>query len=150
MRRSPRTAPARTDRGDGARSARRRAAVRAGGPNWLVESFIETVPLTGGGERCGGTLAPTLRRHVDGASTYLVEQLEYGFIPAMADVGGARTPGVEPAGAGCRSVGRQPAPCRRTEVMSDRRNVVHDAGAISPLPRSISGVGSTTWRDGPA
>jgi levansucrase len=51
-------------------------------PNWLVESFIETIPLAGGGERFGGTLAPTLRLQVEGASTYLVEQLGYGFIPA--------------------------------------------------------------------
>ena len=52
-------------------------------PNWLVESFIETIPLDGGGERFGGTLAPTLRLQVEGANTYLVEQLDYGFIPGM-------------------------------------------------------------------
>jgi levansucrase len=46
-------------------------------PNWLVESFIDTLP----GEIFGGTLAPTLRIEVDGASTYFVEQLDYGFIP---------------------------------------------------------------------
>ncbi len=56
-------------------------------PNWLVESFIETVPLAAGGERFGGTLAPTLRLAVDGASTYLVEQLGYVFIPALRDAG---------------------------------------------------------------
>ena len=50
-------------------------------PNWLVESFIETVP-TPGGERFGGTLAPTLRLEVDGASTALVERLGFGYIPA--------------------------------------------------------------------
>jgi levansucrase len=54
-------------------------------PNWLVESFIETVPIAGGGERFGGTLAPTLRLQVDGASTYLVERLDFGFIPALID-----------------------------------------------------------------
>lgn len=58
-------------------------------PNWLVEAFIDRIPLPGGGERAGGTLAPTLRLEVDGANTYVVEQLDYGFIPAMANVGGA-------------------------------------------------------------
>jgi levansucrase len=56
-------------------------------PNGLVESFIETVPLAGGGERFGGTLAPTLRLQVDGASTYLVERLDFGFIPSVTEVG---------------------------------------------------------------
>jgi levansucrase len=58
-------------------------------PNWLVEAFIDRVPLPGGGERSGGTLAPTLRLQVEGSNTYVVEQLDYGFIPAMANVGGA-------------------------------------------------------------
>jgi levansucrase len=58
-------------------------------PNWLVESFIETIPLADGGERFGGTLAPTLRLQVEGANTYLVERLGYGFIPALRNVGGA-------------------------------------------------------------
>jgi levansucrase len=58
-------------------------------PNWLVEAFIDRVPLPGGGERSGGTLAPTLRLQVEGSNTYVVEQLGYGFIPAMANVGGA-------------------------------------------------------------
>jgi levansucrase len=49
-------------------------------PNWLVESFIETVP-TPAGDRFGGTLAPTLRLEVDGAETALVERLDFGFIP---------------------------------------------------------------------
>ena len=48
-------------------------------PNWLVESFIDTVP----DNIFGGTLAPTLRLEADGASTFLVEQLDYGYIPAM-------------------------------------------------------------------
>jgi levansucrase len=52
-------------------------------PNWLVEAFIDRVPLPGGGERSGGTLAPTLRLQVEGANTYVVQQLDYGFIPAM-------------------------------------------------------------------
>jgi levansucrase len=52
-------------------------------PNWLVEAFIDRVPLAGGGERSGGTLAPTLRLSVEGSNTYVVEQLGYGFIPAM-------------------------------------------------------------------
>jgi levansucrase len=53
-------------------------------PNWLVESFIDTVPP----EIFGGTLAPTLRLAVDGLRTHLVEELGYGFIPAMRNVGG--------------------------------------------------------------
>jgi levansucrase len=52
-------------------------------PNWLVESFIDTLP----GEIFGGTLAPTLRIEVEGSNTYFVEQLDYGFIPAMQNVG---------------------------------------------------------------
>jgi levansucrase len=47
-------------------------------PNWLVESFIDTLP----GDIFGGTLAPTLQLAPDGASTFFVKQLEYGFIPA--------------------------------------------------------------------
>lgn len=53
-------------------------------PNWLVESFIDTLP----GEIFGGTLAPTLRIVPEGANTYFVEELDYGFIPAMRNVGG--------------------------------------------------------------
>jgi levansucrase len=52
-------------------------------PNWLVEAFIDRVPLPSGGDRSGGTLAPTLRLEVDGANTYVVQQLDFGFIPAM-------------------------------------------------------------------
>ena len=54
-------------------------------PNWLVESFIDTLP----GEIFGGTLAPTLRLEVDRASTYFVEEFDYGFIPPMRNAGGA-------------------------------------------------------------
>ena len=46
-------------------------------PNWLVESFIDTLP----GEIFGGTLAPTLEIRPDGASTFFVEQHGYGYIP---------------------------------------------------------------------
>jgi levansucrase len=46
-------------------------------PNWLVESFIDTLP----GEIFGGTLAPTLRLTVEGANTYLSEVLDFGYIP---------------------------------------------------------------------
>jgi levansucrase len=49
-------------------------------PNWLVESFIDTVPPA----IFGGTLAPTLRLAPEGSNTYFVEQLGYGYIPAMA------------------------------------------------------------------
>jgi levansucrase len=46
-------------------------------PNWLVESFIDTLP----GEIFGGTLAPTLEITPDGASTFFVKQHGYGYIP---------------------------------------------------------------------
>jgi levansucrase len=46
-------------------------------PNWLVESFIDTLP----GPIFGGTLAPTLRIHVEGSNTNFVERLGYGYIP---------------------------------------------------------------------
>jgi levansucrase len=49
-------------------------------PNWLVESFIDTVPTN----IFGGTLAPTLRLTQEDSSTYFVEQLDYGYIPALA------------------------------------------------------------------
>jgi levansucrase len=54
-----------------------------------VEAFIDQVPDGSGGVRDGGTLAPTIRLEVDGTNTYMVEQLDYGFIPAMANAGGA-------------------------------------------------------------
>jgi levansucrase len=54
-------------------------------PNLLVQSFIDTIPLAGGGEKFGGTLAPTLRLDIDGANTYLAEVLPYGYIPAMVN-----------------------------------------------------------------
>jgi levansucrase len=54
-------------------------------PNWLVESFIDTVPP----EIFGGTLAPTLRIVPAGMRTFFVEELGYGYIPAMRNVGGA-------------------------------------------------------------
>jgi levansucrase len=56
-------------------------------PNWLVESFVDTVPGPDG-DIFGGTLAPTLRLEVDGDTTYFVEQLDYGFIPPMLNAGG--------------------------------------------------------------
>jgi levansucrase len=55
-------------------------------PNWLVEAFIDNVP-TANGIVEGGTLAPTLRLHVEGSNTYMVERLDYGFIPAMEEAG---------------------------------------------------------------
>jgi levansucrase len=56
-------------------------------PNWLVEAFIDNVP-TPSGIREGGTLAPTLRLQVEGSNTYVVERLDYGFIPAMGNAAG--------------------------------------------------------------
>jgi levansucrase len=50
-------------------------------PNLLVESFIDTIP-TPSGPVYGGTLAPTLRLDIRDKSTYFVEQLGYGYIPA--------------------------------------------------------------------
>lgn len=52
-------------------------------PNLLVESFIDTLPTAGGGVTFGGTLAPTLQLEVHGSSSRLVDELDYGFIPAM-------------------------------------------------------------------
>jgi levansucrase len=50
--------------------------------NWLVESFIDTVPLGNGQVRYGGTLAPTLKLTVQGANTYMTGVFGYGYIPA--------------------------------------------------------------------
>ncbi|WP_207921398.1 glycoside hydrolase family 68 protein [Micromonospora sp. KC721] len=53
-------------------------------PNLLVESFIDTI-FTQPGEQApvyGGTLAPTLRLDIRGNRTYVVEELDYGYIPA--------------------------------------------------------------------
>jgi levansucrase len=50
-------------------------------PNLLVESFIDQVPLPGGGIREGGTLARTLQIDLEGQRSYLVGQLDYGYIP---------------------------------------------------------------------
>jgi levansucrase len=54
-------------------------------PNFLVESFIDEVPLGNdvSQTRSGGTLAPTLQLEVDGSNTYFVGSLGYGEIPAM-------------------------------------------------------------------
>jgi levansucrase len=58
-------------------------------PNWLVESFIDTLPTPPGEPPIfGGTLAPTLRLEPDGARTFFVETLDFGYIPAMRNVGG--------------------------------------------------------------
>ena len=57
-------------------------------PNLLVESFIDTVPDGQGGVVYGGTLAPTLQIDLDGASSALVAELDYGYIPATRNVAG--------------------------------------------------------------
>lgn len=57
-------------------------------PNLLVESFIDTLPTAGGGEKFGGTLAPTLGLDIDGDQTALAEEYDYGYIPAMEAVAG--------------------------------------------------------------
>lgn len=51
-------------------------------PNLLVESFIDTVPTADGGVRYGGTLAPTLEIELEGATSRLVAELPYAYIPA--------------------------------------------------------------------
>jgi levansucrase len=53
-------------------------------PNLLVESFIDTI-FTQPGQQdpvYGGTLAPTLRLDIRGDRTSVVEELDYGYIPA--------------------------------------------------------------------
>jgi hypothetical protein len=50
-------------------------------PNLLVESFIDTLQ-TPQGPVSGGTLAPTLRLAIEESNTYVVEELDFGFIPA--------------------------------------------------------------------
>lgn len=57
-------------------------------PNLLVESFIDTIP-TGPGPSdvvYGGTLAPTLELELDGATSRLVGELPYAYIPAEVAV----------------------------------------------------------------
>lgn len=46
-------------------------------PQWLAESFIDTVP---GADHYGGTLAPTLRLNVQGDSTRILNEMGYGVI----------------------------------------------------------------------
>jgi levansucrase len=55
-------------------------------PNFLVESFADTIPTADGGVVYGGTLAPTLALEVNGASTTLDGVLPYGYIPALREV----------------------------------------------------------------
>jgi levansucrase len=62
-------------------------------PNWLVEAFIDNVP-TPTGIREGGTLAPTIQLGVEDSNTYVLDALDYGFIPAMRNAGGSLEPGV--------------------------------------------------------
>lgn len=53
-------------------------------PDGLVQSFIDSVPAgTGADIRIGGTLAPTVRIELDGNNTYVVGELDYGYIPAL-------------------------------------------------------------------
>ena len=59
-------------------------------PNWLVESFVDTVPTAAGGVRYGGTLAPTIKLDVRGDRTRVVRALDYGYIPSLRNVGGGR------------------------------------------------------------
>lgn len=60
-------------------------------PNGLVTSFIDSVqfkkPNTDGiSYRIGGTLAPTAQIKLKGNSTYYIDSLDFGYIPATKDV----------------------------------------------------------------
>jgi levansucrase len=50
-------------------------------PQGFAESFIDEVPTGDGGSRFGGTLAPTLKLSLNGDSTKIDSELDYGFIP---------------------------------------------------------------------
>ncbi|RMN08262.1 glycoside hydrolase family 68 protein, partial [Pseudomonas syringae group genomosp. 3] len=55
-------------------------------PNGLVTSFIDSVPTYGEDYRIGGTEAPTVRILLKGDRSFVQEEYDYGYIPAMKDV----------------------------------------------------------------
>jgi len=55
-------------------------------PNGLVTSFIDSVPESDGGYRVGGTEAPTVQLKIKGNQTFMVKELDYGFIPPTENV----------------------------------------------------------------
>lgn len=55
-------------------------------PNGLVTSFIDNVPIDNEKYRIGGTEAPTVKIALEGSRSFVVEQFDYGYIPAMKDV----------------------------------------------------------------
>ncbi|ESK38742.1 levansucrase [Acinetobacter nectaris CIP 110549] len=60
-------------------------------PNGLVTSFIDSVPVPTPNPkdlqyRIGGTEAPTVRIELVGDRSFVVETLDFGYIPAMRDV----------------------------------------------------------------
>lgn len=59
-------------------------------PNGLVTSFIDSVPTdvetTGMEYRIGGTEAPTVKIKLIGSRSFVVEELDYGYIPPELDV----------------------------------------------------------------
>lgn len=55
-------------------------------PNGLVTSFIDNIPLKDGNYRVGGTEAPTVQIKIEGNRTFVVKQLDFGFIPPMENV----------------------------------------------------------------
>lgn len=60
-------------------------------PNGLVTSFIDSVqfkkPNTDGiSYRIGGTLAPTVQLKLKGEGTYLIDALDFGYIPATKNI----------------------------------------------------------------
>jgi levansucrase len=64
-------------------------------PNLLVESFIDTI-FTEPNEQApvyGGTLAPTLQLEIRGRNTYIVDELDYGYIPATRQTRAQQTTG---------------------------------------------------------
>ncbi|WP_269915122.1 glycoside hydrolase family 68 protein [Acinetobacter sp. HY1485] len=60
-------------------------------PNGLVTSFIDSVPVPTPNPkdlqyRIGGTEAPTVRIELEGDRSFLIETLDYGYIPPMQNV----------------------------------------------------------------
>lgn len=60
-------------------------------PNGLVTSFIDSVPVPTPNPkdlqyRIGGTEAPTVRIELKGDTSFVIETLDYGYIPAMRDI----------------------------------------------------------------
>ncbi|WP_183134379.1 glycoside hydrolase family 68 protein, partial [Pseudomonas syringae] len=48
--------------------------------------FIDSVPTSGDDYRIGGTEAPTVRILLKGDRSFVQEEYDYGYVPAMKDV----------------------------------------------------------------